>query len=583
MTSKSFDEIKEIVEKRNYVLTTKYTTEFNAKSQFLVKCDGLNYYGKKHTYTTTKRLFQQSISNENTRKRTACGECAKEKTRLDNYNIQLEKAIEYNFTLLTEFKDFESGTKTKLTLECQYGHIMDHLNGTGFNNRINDYKKKGTDPCKFCSNGGKNTERTEKFIEKIEEKLLQYDLEFIKYDTKTGIITYKCEWCNEEKIVRRQTLFKLKSSDYEWRGCNGCSVDPQKYTFEQVREEFKKRGFELLSTIYINNKTPLKYKCACGNKKCKISLKDLFRGSKCMKCKSDRTKETCIRLYGVDNVFKSEEIKKKIRELMLKKYGQECYLHSKDYQLKMLSRWGNIHPMRCPKLFHKMTRTSFSKKKFIFEKTKREVFIMGYEDIAIKYILDYYKKTLKLKEDHIIVGEDVKTFWYKDQYSDLCLYYPDFSFGNNIVEVKSIWTFNKDPERNYLKFCQVAKEGHPCIVLIYGNNKKLMDKWVFKYINGKLVIASDLKYKASKNGIKLVFNFNETLSKNWNTKCNDKNNEEITDNNDNEEINDDTDNEYLYEVITDNLEKEFRIENYGCVLSTIFNDKIVENILIYLK
>jgi hypothetical protein len=56
-----------------------------------------------------------------------------------------------------------------------------------------------------------------------------------------------------------------------------------KYTYEQVKQEFEKRGLKLLETTYKNNKTKMKCICSCGEEieKC---LDNLFIKPKCKKC-----------------------------------------------------------------------------------------------------------------------------------------------------------------------------------------------------------------------------------------------------------------------------------------------------------
>jgi hypothetical protein len=58
----------------------------------------------------------------------------------------------------------------------------------------------------------------------------------------------------------------------------------------------------------------------------------------CNKCKTIKTKNTCIEKYGVDNVFKNIEIKNKIKKIMIRKYGVTSYLkllkndHNKNHE-----------------------------------------------------------------------------------------------------------------------------------------------------------------------------------------------------------------------------------------------------------
>jgi hypothetical protein len=45
--------------------------------------------------------------------------------------------------------------------------------------------------------------------------------------------------------------------------------------------------------------------------------------------------------------------------------------------------------------------------------------------------------------------------------------------------VKSVWTYNLEPERNYCKFLEVARLGFRMRVYIYKNKTELYDIWSF--------------------------------------------------------------------------------------------------------
>ena len=51
----------------------------------------------------------------------------------------------------------------------------------------------------------------------------------------------------------------------------------------------------------------------------------------CANCKTNKTKETNLKRYGVDNVSKLLEVKNKISETNLKKYGVKYYTQTEDY------------------------------------------------------------------------------------------------------------------------------------------------------------------------------------------------------------------------------------------------------------
>jgi len=76
----------------------------------------------------------------------------------------------------------------------------------------------------------------------------------------------------------------------------------------------------------------------CGDEKI-MAIKDYNRITNnnsekhfCFKCKNEKTKETNLKKYGVENVFQSDEIKDKSKKTCLKKYGIEYYQKTDEYK-----------------------------------------------------------------------------------------------------------------------------------------------------------------------------------------------------------------------------------------------------------
>jgi very-short-patch-repair endonuclease len=78
-----------------------------------------------------------------------------------------------------------------------------------------------------------------------------------------------------------------------------------------------------------------------------------------------RRSVTYVQNFGVDNPFKSTEIKDKIRSTNLEKYGTECVLQSEEIKLKsamtMRNRYGCNHPMHSSKIRKKLANTNLEK------------------------------------------------------------------------------------------------------------------------------------------------------------------------------------------------------------------------------
>ena len=99
------------------------------------------------------------------------------------------------------------------------------------------------------------------------------ETEYINSKTK---MRYRCK-CGNKKCKICFDHFK------NGRRCIKCG-GKEKFTFDYVSNYFKERGCKLLATKYINNSTPMEYECNCGNKKCKICFDSFKNGNRCMKC-----------------------------------------------------------------------------------------------------------------------------------------------------------------------------------------------------------------------------------------------------------------------------------------------------------
>jgi hypothetical protein len=162
----------------------------------------------------------------------------------------------------------------------------------------------------------------------------------------------------------------------------------------------------------------------------------------------EKIKLVCQERYGADYFVQSEECKK----MMMEKYGDEYFIQSEECKKMMMEKYGAEYAMQCPMLFRKAAASSFNRKPYIF---KNQTFmLLGYEDKAIDDIL---------KEENIDVMyagecEEIPVFEY---YIDgkKHLYYPDIYIpeNNKIIEVKSVYTYNQDVEKNKYKAMCVSE------------------------------------------------------------------------------------------------------------------------------
>lgn len=165
--------------------------------------------------------------------------------------------------------------------------------------------------------------------------------------------------------------------------------------------------------------------------------------------------------YGVENPFMSEECKKKSRETCLERYGVE-------------------YPMHSAEIFAKVIASSFRTKMHTLPDGSC-VRVMGYEGRAIEEILGAKCPVLKrMILSHEIETEQLQTFEYYLE-GKKHVYHPDIHYKDTDVftEVKSVFTYNKDIEKNLAKWRAVAASGKIIIIRVY-NAKERVALWILK-------------------------------------------------------------------------------------------------------
>ena len=89
--------------------------------------------------------------------------------------------------------------------------------------------------------------------------------------------------CRKHKNIE---LFMSYNFFRDWRGCGRCQgLKNIRLTFEEVREEFRKKGYTLLETEYINCNTPMRFFCnAHPNLELFVSYNNFIHGTGCSRC-----------------------------------------------------------------------------------------------------------------------------------------------------------------------------------------------------------------------------------------------------------------------------------------------------------
>lgn len=189
-------------------------------------------------------------------------------------------------------------------------------------------------------------------------------------------------------------------------------------------------------------------KCQYVNEKRKMSIKETFEkkyGGHPMKSEKtkNKLKKSMFDKYGHDNIMKYysennmivspfglESVKEKIKETFEKKYGG--------------------HPMQSDESFEKNLKSRVKFKEYLLPSGKI-VKLQGYELFGIEYLLNKYKECdiiQGVKE----INKEIGLIYYM-QNGKKKKYYTDFYIKseNKIYEVKSIWTYKANINKNILK------------------------------------------------------------------------------------------------------------------------------------
>ena len=237
----------------------------------------------------------------------------------------------------------------------------------------------------------------------------------------------------------------------------------------------------------------------------------------------DKIKKTILNKYGVESVLELKEIQNKIEKTFLQKYGynkpskntvvknkiiktnnfkyggnspmsnidiqnksKETHLSNYEfyglsnpeilakYKATMLSRYGYENVLQDDEIFNKIKIASKQYKDYIFPSGKH-VYVQGYEDYVITKLLNKYN------EDDIIINNKEMTNLigkiYYEYNNTKHKYYPDIYIKstNTIIEVKSMYTYNKDLAVNNLKkkACENMNLNFEFVII----DKKEYQKW----------------------------------------------------------------------------------------------------------
>ncbi|HSA76119.1 MAG TPA: hypothetical protein VLE02_01120 [Nitrosarchaeum sp.] len=341
-----------------------------------------------------------------------------------------------------------------------------------------------------------------------------------EYETQVRIVEDRkennCKVCKNQKETKKET----RSNNKYWE-------EQKTERWELIQKTFEDANCKLITTVdtYKNNTERLHYICYCGRKGY-TSWKQFTQGTRCAAHTLERRIKTTQEIYGVDNVFQSKEIKDKCKATNKEKLGVEYNSQNKNVvakavatnkrnhggthnfgldsireqaidghiekhgckpgdaefmKKKMMEKYGVEHCMQDPEIFQRAQKTGYKLKEHTLPSGKI-VMIRGYEGVCIDYLI--LEKGIA-EEKIVIDNYEMPEVWYIiPGETKKRRYHPDIYIPSKklLIEVKSVYTFENDKERNLAKWNAVCQEcsDHKFRTYIYKNKKELAQKWFYK-------------------------------------------------------------------------------------------------------
>jgi hypothetical protein len=305
------------------------------------------------------------------------------------------------------------------------------------------------------------------------------------------------------EIYQSKKSYKLQFAKYEQ-----LRILLIESTKELIDAEYAERLYVLFNKN-INNTCP-----GCGSltkfqdvthgyrKYCSNNCKRLFIYND---ERTRKSKETCVKNYGVDNPRKSDVIQQKIAVTCNERYGCEYAINAKEVQQKRIDTWrikykkgtpeydmwrnnvrntcieryGVDSNLKIPavriaineKLSQKFYDREFGKYYDFTYPSGKMIRTQGYENIALYELIESYD------ENNIIASKrDIREYVGEIKYNDNGIertYFPDIYIpsAHKIIEVKSEYTYELHLEQNIAKKEKCIKLGYSFEFWIYKNRK----------------------------------------------------------------------------------------------------------------
>ena len=242
------------------------------------------------------------------------------------------------------------------------------------------------------------------------------------------------------------------------RGCYKCGIEnsknKQKLSYDLVKSEFEKYGYELLSNEYVNNNTKLNVKCP-NNHEYEVTYGNFQKGKRCPYCSNSVIKYEDVKKYIESCGYKliSKEYKNAKSKLEI-----ECN-HGHIYK----SSWNNFRNGRRCSVCNDLNKINSYEKAKEFIENENYILLTNKDDFIN---LTNTRLTLKCPNEHIYTSK-----WGNFQQGNRCPYCNrskgeekiSIILDNNDIYYISQYTFVDCIDKSYLPFDFYLPEYNLCI------------------------------------------------------------------------------------------------------------------------
>ena len=371
------------------------------------------------------------------------GTCVRHTHMVEQYHNYVTALEAEKWEMLSPISEYET-IATTMAVMCDKGHKQKK----SFDNFKHGHR------CLPCTNNNKKNDK-----EDVKQAYIDSGYS-APSDAEFGD-----DWNGHKAVKVTCPCGKLTTLSYSnlvkgTKGCKCCGSRSRRTPWEIIVDAFEEEGnvLKTVETDYDNEETALKFACPRGHNA--ITTWKLYQGGRrCRECAPELRKETCREVYGVDNPFQSEEIKKKIVKTHMERRGVP-------------------HHMKDPKVIADRVKNRPTAIWYTFP-SGREVACEGYEVWGLDWCLQYFA------EDEIRVSSEVIDpieYFFPNEKGKMVShhYHCDIMSPKHdlYIEIKSREGAEnpKEIERNNAKYQAVVEAGFDILVLTFNYRGKLVEE-----------------------------------------------------------------------------------------------------------